>query len=320
MLRKSNLHQSLRFTTLAVGFVTALISFTSCSDTKIEDTKSNKASQSIKAIEVAEATENTKALEVTEVTTENTLEEIKGRDKIVIGVKTDYTPFGFIDSDGKNAGLEIDIAHKITEEILDSEEKVEFVPVTTFNRIKFLKEGKVDLVIATMTDTEKRRQEIDFSENYYSSGVGLLTKKDNEIQTWEELKGKKVCSIEDAFYNKKLTEMKIEIVNFLRTSEAYKSLKEGRCIGFAYDESGVVAKLQEPEWSQNWHQPLEPILQTSWGMGVRKGDDQFLTTVNDAIFKMEAEGFIVEGENKWNIPPTEYVEKRMEQAKGKVNK
>ncbi len=284
----NNLHKSLSIATLAVSLIAATVSITACSETETKNTE------------------------------KGILGAIKEKDKIVIGVKTDYTPFGFIDSDGKNAGLEIDIARKLTEEILDSEEKLEFVTVVAANRIEFLKQGKVDLVIATMTDTEERRQEIDFSENYYSSGTGLLTKQDNDIQTWEDLKGKKVCGIQGAFYNKDLTEMDIEMVNFPGTAEAYKALKDGRCIGFAYDDSALVGKLQESEWSKDWHQPLEPILQQPWGMGIRKGEEEFLAAVNDAILKMEAEGFIVEGEKKWEIPSTEYAKERRSKAKGLV--
>jgi len=280
-----NLHKSLKIATIAVSIIAATMSITACSETKTEGTAAG------------------------------TLGEIKEKDKIVIGVKTDYSPFGFIDSDGKNAGLEIDIARKLTDEILDSEEKVEFEPVVAANRIEFLKQGKVDIVIATMTDTEERRQEIDFSENYYSAGTGLLTKKNNNIKTWEDLKGKKVCGIQGSFYNKDLTEMEIEMVNFPGTAEAYKALQDGRCIGFAYDDSALIGKLQESEWSKNWHQPLEPILQQPWGMGVRKGEEEFLKVVNNAILKMEAEGFIVEGEKRWKIPPTKYAKGRMEKAK-----
>jgi len=279
-------HKSLKIATLAVSLLAATISITACTSTS------------------------------TEGTAEGTLGAIKEKDQMVIGVKTDYSPFGFIDSDGNNAGLEIDIARKLTEEILDSEEKVEFVPVVAANRIEFLKQGKVDIVIATMTETEQRKQEIDFSENYYSDGAGLLTKKDNDLKTWEDLKGKKVCGVQGAFYNKDLTEMGVEMVNFPGTAEAYKALKDGRCLGFAFDNSALAGKLQESEWSQDWHLPLEVILERPWGMGIRKGEENFLTAVNDAILNMEAEGFIVEGEKKWKIPPTKYAKERMSKAKG----
>ena len=250
--------------------------------------------------------------------TESTLNKIKEKDKITIGVKTDYAPFGFIDAKGNNAGLEIDIAGYLSQELLGSPDKIEFVPVVTANRIEFLQQGKVDIVIATMTDTEERRKVIDFSENYYSSGTGLLTRKDSGVRTWDELKGKKVCGIQGAFYNKDLTEMGLEMVNFPSTAEVYKALQEGRCIGFAYDDSALVGKLLEPEWANDWHQGLPPILSKPWGMGLRKGDSAFLEKVNQAIIKLEAEGVIVEGEKKWQIPPTTYAQQRMEQARAKL--
>ena len=243
------------------------------------------------------------------------LTKIKNRDKIIIGVKTDYVPFGFIDKQGQNAGLEIDIARYISTELLESADKVEFVPVVASNRIEFLQQGKVDLLIATMNDTEKRRQVIDFSENYYASGTGLLTRKDSGISSWDDLKDKKVCGIQGSFYNKELTEMGIEMVNFPGTAEAYTALKDGRCVGFAYDDSGLVGKLLEPKWSKDWHQAVPVILVQPWGMGIRKGDSQFLEAVNQAILKMEAEGFIVASEQKWKIPATEYAQQRMEKAK-----
>ena len=251
-------------------------------------------------------------------TTGNTLESIKERDKIVIGVKTDYTPYGFIDKNGKKAGLEIDIAKYVTNELLGSQEKVEFVPVVAANRIDFLKQGKVDLVIATMTITPEREKTIDFSEKYYSSGAGLLTRKDSGINEWDDLKGKKVCGIQGSFYNKELTQREIQMVNFPGTAEAYKALEERRCIGFVYDNAALLGKLLEPSWAKNWHQPLPTILERPWGMGIRKDDKVFLDAVNNAIIKMEAKGFVVEGEKKWNIPPTEHAKKRMKQAQEKL--
>ena len=250
----------------------------------------------------------------------STLDKIKNDDKITIGIKTDYRPFGFIDEEGKNVGLEVDIAHYLTKELLGEESKVEFVPVVASNRIEFLKQGKVNLVIATMNDTEDRRKVIDFSENYYASGTGLLTKKDSGIASWDDLKGKTVCGIQGSFYNKELTEMGIKMSNFPGTPEAYKALQEGRCIGFAYDDSALAGKLLEPEWSQDWHQALPSILVQPWGMGIKKGDQELLDAVNEAIIKMEAEGFIVDGENKWKIPSTEYAQTRMSQAQEKNSK
>ena len=242
-------------------------------------------------------------------TQSSTLDKITSADKVVIGIKTDYAPFGFIDKDGKNAGLEIDIARQIGQSLLGSEDKVEFVPVVAANRIDFLKQGKVDVVIATMTDTEERRKVIDFS-----AGTGLLTRKDSGISQWEDLKGKTVCGIQGSFYNKELSERGITMSNFPGTAEAYKALQEGRCIGFAYDDSALVGKLLEADWAKDWHSPLPSILPQPWGIGVRKGDNKFLARLNEIILKMEADGMIVAEEKKWQIPPTEYAQQRQERA------
>lgn len=249
----------------------------------------------------------------------NTLEKIQARDQIIIGVKTDYAPFGFIDENGNNAGLEIDIARRVAADLLGSAEKVEFVPVVAANRIDFLRQGRVDLVIATMTDTPERREIIDFSENYYSAGTGLLTRKDSGIQSWEDLAGKTVCGIQGSFYNKELGERGITMSNFPGTAEAYKALQEGRCVGFAYDDSALVGKLLEGDWAENWHLPLPSILPQPWGMGVRKGDSSFLAAVNDSILMMEAAGVIVDGEQKWQIPATDYAQERMQRAQTQIN-
>jgi polar amino acid transport system substrate-binding protein len=269
----------------------------------------------IKALTLAAITVSVIACSKSENTSsKSALSDIKERDRIVIGVKTDYIPYGFIDADSNNAGLEIDIARYIVKEILGSEDKVEFVPVVASNRIQLLEQGKLDLVIATMTITEERKREIDFSDPYYSAGIGLLTRKNSGISTWESLKGKKVCGIQGSFYNKDLTEMGIEMVNFPGTAEAYTALKDGRCLGLAYDNSALVGKLLEPDWSADWHQPLPEILSKPWGVGIRKGEKVLLNTVNEAILKMEAEGFVVREEQKWKIPATEYVKEQMKQA------
>ena len=85
------------------------------------------------------------------------LDTIKARGKIIVGVKTDTKPFGFLDKDGKNIGYDIDIAKKICYLIFGNEEQIEFVPVTPSNRIMKLSSGAVDILVATMSVTSQRR-------------------------------------------------------------------------------------------------------------------------------------------------------------------
>jgi polar amino acid transport system substrate-binding protein len=78
-----------------------------------------------------------------------TLQDVKARGKLIVGVKTDYPPLGFLDKKGVNKGFDIDIAKALSKELFGNEDAVEFVSVTSENRIPLLTSGKIDLIAAT---------------------------------------------------------------------------------------------------------------------------------------------------------------------------
>src|SRR3954463_6434107 len=84
---------------------------------------------------------------------QDTLAKIKQRGTVVVGVKNDYKPWGFLDPSGKIVGMEIDLVDEIASKL---GVKAELIPVTAANRMEFLNQGRIDLVIATMGDTEAR--------------------------------------------------------------------------------------------------------------------------------------------------------------------
>ncbi len=247
----------------------------------------------------------------------NTLDDIKSRGKVVIGVKADYPPFGFIDAQGKNAGLGVDIARYVALKLLGSEDAVELVPVVASNRIQYLRQGRIDLMIATVSITDKRKKVINFSRGYYASGTTAMAAKDAGIKSWDDLKGKKVCGIQGSFYNTKLTKMGLDLVNFPGTAEVTNALKAHRCIAFAYDNASLLGFLRKPDFS-NYAIVTKPILVTPFGIGVRKGDDALLKAVNDIILKMEASAYVYALEAKWNIPHIDFVAEHMQKARQKL--
>src|SRR5437588_12596260 len=86
-----------------------------------------------------------------------TLEKIKQRGVLVVGSKADYKPFGFRDPSGAIVGFEPDIARLVAEKL---GVKLELEPVVSSNRMQFLQQGKIDLMIATMNVTPERRQTV----------------------------------------------------------------------------------------------------------------------------------------------------------------
>ena len=232
--------------------------------------------------------------------------DIKAKGTLVVGTKADYRPFGFLDPSGKIVGFEPDLAADIAKRL---GVKVELVPVVASNRMQFLQQGKIDLMIATMSDTPERRKVVDIVDpDYYASGTNVMAKKSAQLKSWEQLKGKKVCLIQGAFYNKELQEKYgVEGVAFPGTAEALSALRNGNCVGFAYDDTAIVGELQKPE-SGDYEMPLNSILVQPWGVAVKQGEKGFADFVSKAIVDWHKTGFIQSLEKKWGIKPTEFAE------------
>ena len=126
---------------------------------------------------------------------ESLLETIIKKDKIVVGVKNDTKPFSYKDKNGTLLGFDIDLAKKIAKNVLNDENKVEFVQVTPANRILTLTSGEADIIIATMSITPQRQQVVDFSNPYYIAGEALMTPINSDIEGITDLKGKRVIVV-----------------------------------------------------------------------------------------------------------------------------
>jgi polar amino acid transport system substrate-binding protein len=104
-----------------------------------------------------------------------TLDKIKQRGVLVVGSKADYKPFGFRDPSGAIIGFEPDMAKDVANKL---GVKLEIEPVVSSNRMQFLQQGKIDLMIATMNDKPDRRQLVGILEPlYYASGVNWQTRR-----------------------------------------------------------------------------------------------------------------------------------------------
>jgi polar amino acid transport system substrate-binding protein len=242
------------------------------------------------------------------------LDDIKKRGTLVVGVKADYKPFGFRDPSGAIVGLEPDLAADVAKKL---GVKLELVPVVSANRMEFLNQGKIDLMIATMSDKPERRKIVQVIEPlYYSDAVNVLLKKDAPVKTWEDLKGKKLCGTTGAFYNKDVAQkFGPEIASFDGSEKPLLALKGGECIGYLYDQTFIGGKLSEDDWKGGFHMPLAGIMETPWAMAVKMGEAAFQKVMEDLHKDWMKSGRIVELEKKWGVPPTDYAKRTHEAAK-----
>jgi len=230
----------------------------------------------------------------------DTLDKVLQRGKLVVGVKYDAKPFGYLNSRQAPVGFDIDLAKHIAKFVLGDENKIEFRQVTPSNRILALGSGDVDIVIATMSITPQRARIIDFSVPYYVSGQALLVPKRSDIRTMSDLNGKKVIIVygSTAERNLRLIAPEAQVIGFKTYTSAYKALKEGRAdamtsddtilIGFAISDDSV--KLLPKQYSK------EP-----YAVAFNKGaeSDRLRHKVDTIIKDMERTGELNQLRHKW---------------------
>jgi polar amino acid transport system substrate-binding protein len=164
------------------------------------------------------------------------IDQVKQRGVLIAGVKTDAPPFGFIDENGKNAGFEIDL---ITDLARRLGVKVKFVPAPTATRIQLLEQGRVDLLIATVSHYRSRNKVVDFSIGYLYTPQTLMVKKGSDIKSLADLAGKRVGAAagSDAIYRLPAISPKTTVQSFPAWPDAFFALSRGLVDAIATDTS-----------------------------------------------------------------------------------
>ena len=241
------------------------------------------------------------------------LADIKQKGALVVGVKADYRPYGYRDPSGGIVGIEPDLAADVAKRL---GVKLELAPVVASNRMQFLEQGKIDMMIATMTDTEERRKVVLIVDpDYYASGTNLLAPKSAHLTDWGQVKGKPVCLIQGSFYNKELQEKYgVEPVAFKGTAEAYAALKAGNCVGVAYDDTALYGQVLDPDW-KDYEVPLKSILVQPWGLAVRLGETKFADFMSATIKDWHKTGLVLQLEKKWGVPNSAFAQEMHDKYK-----
>jgi polar amino acid transport system substrate-binding protein len=240
------------------------------------------------------------------------LATIKQRGTLNVGVKADYPPFGFRSPAGEIAGIEPALAADVANSL---GVKLNLVPVVASNRVEFLREGKIDLIIATMNTTLDRRYAVEIVKPYYyAAGYNVMMSKSLHVTSWRELKGKSVCGIKGAYFNYAAT-LKFELVvaAFAGTAEALAALKKGRCVGLLYDDTSIEGFMLKPEW-RDYDMPLESQDVRPWGLAVRLNQPEWAGYLSGMVGKWAKDGTILDLETKYHIKHSKFAEDAHQEA------
>jgi polar amino acid transport system substrate-binding protein len=233
--------------------------------------------------------------------------KIMSRGKVVVGVKADYKPWGYRDTSGAIIGMEIDIAQAAADAM---GVELEVVAVQSSNRMQFLEQGKIDMMVATMSDREDRRKIVGITQpNYYTSGTNIMAPKALKLTQWEELRGKPVCGKQGAFYNKVVTERYgVKVVAFTGNAEAKQALRDKKCVAWVYDDSSIGSDLSSGNYD-DFEMPLASEDDNPWGLAVPLAEKNcvFGNFMSGLTFNLHQSGQMIELENKWGIKATQFL-------------
>lgn len=172
------------------------------------------------------------------------VQAIKDAGVLKVGVKEDVPGFGFFSPDtNEHEGFEIDLARRIAEEITGSADNVEFTGVTAKTRGPLLDNGEVDMIIATFTITEERKETYNFTEPYYTDEVGFLVKKAAGLTDLASLMGKNIGVSQTSTTQAKIEEegakddLSFNFSEYATYPELKAALTASRIDAFAVDKS-----------------------------------------------------------------------------------
>ena len=225
------------------------------------------------------------------------LDDVMKAKKITIAIPTDFPPYGFVGTDLKPQGLDVDMANYIASKLGVA---VELAPVTSANRIPYLQTRKADLVISTLGKNPERMAVIDFTASYSPFFQAVFAPKSLNIKSFADLAGKSVGVTRGAIEDQELTKLApatADVKRFEDNNATVSSFVAGQVQLIATGAS-VAGNMMAKNPQLNAEYKL--LLKDSPNfIGVGKGEDKLRLKVNDIIAEAKKSGDIDKMAMKW---------------------
>ena len=214
----------------------------------------------------------------------------KKSDKLIVAMELAYPPFETKDNAGNPTGVSVDLAKAIGEYI---GREVEIVDTAWDGLIPSLKTGKADLIISSMTITETRKEEVNFSDPYANAYLAVLANKDSGIASIDDLNqpGRKIAvkTGSTGFLYAQDNLKNAEIISLADESACVTEVSQGKADGFLYDQLTIYRNnLNNPDTTTAIFIPFQNV--EHWGAAVNKDNTGLLSQVNEFIAKYRADG------------------------------
>jgi glutamate transport system substrate-binding protein len=225
----------------------------------------------------------------------STMERLNKAQSIKVGTKFDQPGFGQKGLSGKPEGFDVEVAKLIVKELGIPTDKIQYVETPSKIREDAIVNGQVDMVVATYTINDKRKERVAFAGPYYEAGQNIMVKKDDSSITGPDSFAdgtKKVCSVTGSTpaeeIKKHLKNVATQLVLFDTYDKCRDALKGGQVNAVTTDNVillGYISKDQDSFKLAGDNFTKEP-----YGIGVKKDDTAFRNFINDVLEKSFQDG------------------------------
>ena len=236
---------------------------------------------------------------------QSTLEKIDKSGTLIIGTRTGSPPFAYVNKNNEWVGFSIDLVEQAVVPALSKKlnkpikvEKKESAPAT---RIPLLTSNAVDLIAETMTDTQSRRDQVDFSVTFFTTGAQFLVRKGSPIKGIQSIAGKRIAA-QQGSTNAKIVRERVptaKLVEFPDQPAAFQALAQKQVEAYTNDGiqlAGLKAKAPKPD---DWAVIGDFFTYDPYGMAMRKNDSDFRQAVNVGLMDAISSGLYFQIYDKW---------------------
>lgn len=238
----------------------------------------------------------------------DTIAKVKAAGKVVMGTRESSAPLAYTLGNNQYVGYHVELCQRILKSIFPGT-PVEYVAVTSANRIPLVQNGTVDIECGSTTNNEARQRDVAFALTTYVTEVRTAVKADSKINSVADLNGKTVAtttgttSVALLRKNKRAQGIQFKEVYGKDHADSFLLLESGRADAFVMDGqilAGNIAKAKNPAAFRIVGEPLsvEPI-----AIMIRKDDPKFKAAVDDYIRKAMKDGEIRMLYDKWFMKP-----------------
>lgn len=229
---------------------------------------------------------------------ENLLAQVKDKGELRVGLEGTYPPFSFQDESGKLTGFEVEFAQQLAQHL---GVKAKLQPTKWDGMLASLDSKRIDVVINQVTISDERKKKYDFSTPYTISGVQALTMKAKAgtISKPEDLAGKKVGVGLGSNYEQWLRDnvKGVDIRTYDDDPTKYQDLRSGRLDAILVDRLAALDLVKKT--GNTMAVAGAPFSRLESGVALRKGNDDLLNAVNQAIAAMQKNGSLAKLSEKW---------------------